>query len=463
MNLKEMRDYVANIMDYNPNVATYQQEVTNALNERYYSHFTDRPWEYSQKQTQLIAKADEDFTECITDGNGKLFIPTTQKGTDFYHLGAEMYVEVQGGSGMTAEDKREYIIESVAYTGGGITLNVRKEEHDPKYYSLSQRLYTFVAGQTLVSLRVKHRKITMPKDCVEVLSLGLRGLGNETRQPFYNCPKFLDEHLALDLDLVARPTDFLVIDPVTIPVPSRDAAYDTTAAANNVDFAGEYKAAYSFYKGGVIYGQEEKTPDIVLLEGPPHFTPSSQNSAVGGSIRIIEMETSDAASGLQKRAYVRPPESIHDKFLLMEEDIPESTSTTVVAGINIDATTFTDAERLDEGHNGTYQRIRLYPRQSKDLRANIRYQFRPKKLENENDQPEMPADTHLFLCYSTLVDLFSKHGNPGMAQMYENKASKELLKIENRYLSQRSRLNIKQGFRQFSHPLSPIINIKRIP
>ena len=63
MNLKEMRDYVANIMDYNPNVATYQQEVTNALNERYYSHFTDRPWEYSQKQTHPIAKADEDFTE----------------------------------------------------------------------------------------------------------------------------------------------------------------------------------------------------------------------------------------------------------------------------------------------------------------------------------------------------------------------------------------------------------------
>lgn len=463
MNLKEMRDYVANIMDYNPNVATYQQEVTNALNERYYSHFTDRPWEYSQKQTQLIAKADEDFAECITDGSGKLFIPTTQKGTDFYHLGAEMYVEVQGGSGMTPEEKREYIIESVAYTGGGITLNVRKAEHDPKYYSLSQRLYTFVAGQTLVSLKVKHRKITMPKDCVEVLSLGLRGLGNETRQPFYNCPKFLDEHLALDLDLVARPTDFLIIDPVTIPVPSRDASYDTAAAANTVDFAGEYKAAYSFYKGGVIYGQEGKTPDIVLLEGPPHFTPASQNSAVGGSIRIIEMEVSNAATGLQKRAYVRPPESIHDKFLLMEEDIPEGTSTTVVGGIIISPATFTDAERLDEGHNGSYQRIRLYPRQSEDLRANIRYQFRPKKLENENDQPEMPADTHLFLCYSTLVDLFSKHGNPGMAQMYENKAGKELLKIENRYLSQRSRLNIKQGFRQFSHPLSPMINIKRIP
>ena len=463
MNLKEMRDYVANIMDYNPNVATYQQEVTNALNERYYSHFTDRPWEYSQKQTQLIAKADEDFTECITQGTGKLVIPNAVKGTDFFHIGAEMYVEVQGGSAMTAEDKREYIIESVSYTGTDITLNVRKEEHDPKYYSLSQRLYIFAINQTDVVLRIKHRKITMPKDCVEVLSLGLRGLGNETRQPFYNCPKFLDEHLALDLDLVARPTDFLVIDPVTIPVPSRDATYDTTAAANSVDFDGDYKAAYSFYKGGVIYGHEGKTPDIVLLEGPPHFSPSSQNATAGDSIRITGMEVSDGSSRLQKRAYLRPPEDIHDKFLMIEEDIPEGTSTTVISGIVIDPTTFTDAERLDEGHNGSYQRIRLYPRQSEDLRANIRYQFRPKKLENENDQPEMPADTHLFLCYSTLVDLFSKHGNPGMAQMYENKAGKELLKIENRYLSQRSRLNIKQGFRQFSHPLSPIINIKRIP
>ena len=462
MNLKEMRDYVANIMDYNPNVATYQQEVTNALNERYYSHFTDRPWEYSQKQIQLVAKADETFKECVTDANGKLFIPALKKGTDFYHLGAEMYVEVSAGSAMTDSDKREYIIEGVEYTGGGITLNVRKEEHDPKYYSLSQRLYTFPANQTVVEMTVKHRKITMPKDCVEVLSLGLRGLGNETRQPFYNCPKFLDEHLALDLDLVARPTDFLLIDPVTVPVPSRDANYAIASVANKVDFAGDYKGAYSFYKGGAIYGTEKVTPDIVLLEGPPHFTPASQTRAPADSIRLIEMEVSDAASGLRKRAYLRPPESIHDHFLMVEDDIGEATSQTAATGITIAPATFTDAERLDEGHTGTYQRIRLYPRQSEDLRANIRYQFRPRKLENNDDQPEMPSDTHLFLCYSTLVDLFSKHGNAGMAQMYENKAGKELLKIENRYLTQRSKINVKSGFRQFGTN-GTMINIKRIP
>ncbi len=463
MNLKEMRDYVANIMDYNPNVATYQQEVTNALNERYYSHFTDRPWEYSQKQIQLTAKADEAFTGCITQGTGKLVIPNAVKGTDFQHIGAEMYVEVIAGSGMTDSDKREYIIESVQYTGTDITLNVRKEEHDPKYYSLSKRLYTFVANQTNVSLTIKHRKITMPKDCVEVLSLGLRGLGNETRQPFYNCPKFLDEHLALDLDLVARPTDFIVVDPYSVPTPSRDADYAIASVANTVDFAGAYQAAYAFYKGGVIYGHEGITPDIVLLESAPRYSNQTQDRSPGDSIRIQSMEVTDGSSGLQKRAYLKPPESIHDHFLMVEEDIPEGTSFTVAAGIVIDPTTFTDAERLDEGHTGTYQRIRLYPRQSEDTRANIRYQYRPKKMENDNDQPEMPSDTHLYLCYITLVDLFSKHGNVGMAQMYENKAAKELLKIENRYLSQRSRLNIKQGFRDITHPLSPIINIKRIP
>jgi len=450
MNLKEMRDYVANIMDYNPNVRTYQQEVTDALNERYYSHFTDRPWEYSQKEIQLIAKGDQTYTSCITNANGKMVIPSAQKGDDFYHIGSEMVVEFISGSAGEASEQREYIIESVDYTGVDITFNVRKEEYDPKYYSLAQRLTTLTPDQTGVSLKIKHRKIAMPKDCIEVLGLGLRGLGNETRQPFYNIPKFLDENLAIDLDETGTPTDWLSIDPVTVLHPSVEATIDTTVRTNTVAFSGDYAAAYSFQKGGVIYAQEGVTPEVVLLESAPRYIDQPANRTAGDSIRIESMELSDSKTGLRKRAYIRPPEDIFDHYLMVQDNIPEATSTTDTSGITIEGTTLTELERLDEGHTGTHQRIRLYPRQDKDTRANIRYQFRPKKLENDNDQPEMPADTHLFLCYITLVDLFSKHGNLGMAQMYEDKAKKELLKIENRYLSQRARLNIKQGFRQYN-------------
>ena len=449
MNLKEMRDYVANIMDYNPNVQTYRDEVTNALNERYYSHFTDRPWEYSQKQIQLIAKGDQTFESCSTDANGNIVIPNAQKGTDFYHIGAEMVVEFISGSDGTEAEQREYIIESVSYTGVDITIRARKEEHDPRYYPLDQRIVSLGPSQSDVKIKIKHRKITMPKDCIEVLSIGLRGLGNATRQPFYNIPKFLDEHLAIDLDETGTPTDFLVVDPVMLNPPSVDSNIDTSSRSNTVSFDGDYFAAYSFYKGGVIYGQEGITPEVVLIESAAKFNEFGTNRSAGDSIRIEGMETSDVKSGLQKRAYIKPPFETHDHFLMVEEDIPEGTSLTNTSGITISNSSLTSLERLDEGHTGTYQRIRLYPRQNEDTRANIRYQFRPQKMENDQDVPEMPADTHLFLCYATLVDLFSKHGNPAMAQMYENKAKTELLKIENRYLSQRSRLNIKQGFRQY--------------
>ena len=50
MNLKQMREYVSNILDYNPNVTQYKQEVDNILNQVYITHFCERPWEYAQRQ-----------------------------------------------------------------------------------------------------------------------------------------------------------------------------------------------------------------------------------------------------------------------------------------------------------------------------------------------------------------------------------------------------------------------------
>lgn len=462
MKLSDMRDYVSNILDYNPSVQTYRQEVDDALNENYMAHFVDRPWEYSQKEIKLVAKADEVFEGCTTSAAGKLVIPNAQKGTDFYHIGAPLVVEFIEGSDGTASEKGEYIIEGVSYTGVDITLNVRQPEKDPKFYSLDQRLFTFGNNQTEVKIKIKHRKILMPKDCVEVMSIGLRGLGTDVRQPFYNIPKFLDEKLSLDLDETGTPTDFLVVDPFHLNPPHRIPTIDTTARANSVNIAGDYKAAYSFYKGGVIYGHEQITPEIVLPESSTMTMTAGTNRNVGDSIRVEEMEVSDTNSGLQKRVYVQPPEDVFKHFLMYEDDIPPTTSLSATSGIQVDFSDFTDKERLDEQHTGTYQRIRLYPRQDTDQSMTVRYIFRPARLQSDDDIPEMPADTHLFLCYKTLVDIFNKHNNAQMASFYSQKAQQELLKIENRYLSQRARLNIKQGFRQFEDYYKyPFIKITR--
>ncbi len=44
MHLAAVRDMVGSIVDYDPNVQTYRDEVTRILNELYLDFFTDRPW-----------------------------------------------------------------------------------------------------------------------------------------------------------------------------------------------------------------------------------------------------------------------------------------------------------------------------------------------------------------------------------------------------------------------------------
>ena len=48
MNLSEIRNMVGSIVDYDPNVQTYIDEVNRVVNEIYLDFFTDRPWKFAQ-------------------------------------------------------------------------------------------------------------------------------------------------------------------------------------------------------------------------------------------------------------------------------------------------------------------------------------------------------------------------------------------------------------------------------
>ncbi len=49
MNLKEMRDFVGNILDYTPDVNAYNEELNRIINEVYLEFFVSQPWYFSQK------------------------------------------------------------------------------------------------------------------------------------------------------------------------------------------------------------------------------------------------------------------------------------------------------------------------------------------------------------------------------------------------------------------------------
>jgi len=63
------------------------------------------------------------------------------------------------------------------------------------------------------------------------------------------------------------------------------------------------------------------------------------------------------------------------------------------------------------------------------------------------DQPECPIDCHRYIVYRALEEMLFKHNQDAQSVYYGKKAEKELQKIEERYLTQRSALYIKDSFR----------------
>ena len=58
MNLKQIKDMIFSITDYNPDVETYQAEVSRIVNEVYDDFFCSRPWTFSQKEIDLYTMPD---------------------------------------------------------------------------------------------------------------------------------------------------------------------------------------------------------------------------------------------------------------------------------------------------------------------------------------------------------------------------------------------------------------------
>ena len=58
MNLQEMRSMIGSIIDYDPQVTSYQDEVNRIINEIYLEFFTSHPWKFSQKSVDIYTKPD---------------------------------------------------------------------------------------------------------------------------------------------------------------------------------------------------------------------------------------------------------------------------------------------------------------------------------------------------------------------------------------------------------------------
>ena len=93
----------------------------------------------------------------------------------------------------------------------------------------------------------------------------------------------------------------------------------------------------------------------------------------------------------------------------------------------------------------------------------IRDSYTPHGLSDDYDKPACPDDTHRYIVYRVCSEVFMKHNNPDMADHYDRKAEKELLKIDNKYLTQRSAYYIKENYISGPLRVKPYQTLTRLP
>ena len=425
MNLSQMLSMAGSILDYSPDVPSYRAELRRFINQAYKELFSNDVWLFAQREDHLTIYPDlsiEGLSIVIgADGNAQLQDPLSR--ALFRPRMAGYIIEFTASGGPVAAPFELQV--RIVMDGNNLVLE------DKNGRDVSGASY---AG-TGMNVTIKQRYIDMPLDCVDVLSVTLRYPSQE-RQPFYNLTRWEDEAWMLNMDLVARPTNFILAEDVVVPAPVITPTLNNLGVvANAVPVAGDWDVVYVH-----SLGQRLSAPS-------PNSTVVTFTATDGMSVSGMQDNGSDDSTGLQKKVYVRSPDS--DAFYeVLTPQVKESVTTTGSPnGLAISTSYQLSQYRMPE-HEGIYKRIRMYPRQDEELTITVRYLGRPFRLLDDGDIPMFPPEYHQLLVFRCCEQLFIKHGNGPLAELYRERAEAVLARMQKRYKTTRSQMMVKGNFTQ---------------
>ena len=404
MNLKQIRDQIAFILDYDPDRQEYTDDLTEVINRNYLDLFGREDFSFAQKEASVkvtkpltstgrIARSDRTYLQSSTN----IFT----KSMEGYHI----------------------LIDNVEYQ---IAIFVSS-----KYVYLTKE-YEGAAG-VFVPIEINHKYIDMPEDCVRILDVFRREPNNpEQMLPLSRSDEGLH---GIDFTQKGEPIMWMPVDDF-YSKPPITANFSIGFTTGNVPYGNrtiEYGLCYEF--GGKL-SPMSKTTELVL-----------DNNSYG----YIQPELLPYSSGLRRVVFVRN-KSFSNKWYLVPDDQGLNSfdpSYNAHARFTLPVlfwnnTVDINYERFSECE-GNYKRIRMYPAQDDDYTIYVRYAYRPKILVDDYDVPEFDAAYHKVLVFMAVREAFAKMNNASMAGMYASKVKNEMQKLSNGFLSQRQQRWIKSN------------------
>ena len=152
MNLGQIIDRCGTIMDFNPNISDYRNEVRSLVNMAYMEMFGDKPYVFAQKDAYINVYSDVSVVQ-FTLTNDRV---VATSGTPFTAL----------------HEGRVFTIDSGTYKGDYVIRNfVGSTEVNLDTIDGSSLTGASVSGLSGI---IKQRFVDFPEDYMDTLSLGLR-------------------------------------------------------------------------------------------------------------------------------------------------------------------------------------------------------------------------------------------------------------------------------------------------
>lgn len=487
-----MRDTVASILDYDPDVQSYRDEINRYINNTYRNWFASRPYEFSQKTVDVYTMPDATAPgAAITSSTSEVrnwAQCTALDRDDSSEIGFVNRIR------LSHEGSVAIITDSTNTSNDGTYMIDKVDFGDNRVYfsklSSTPQVDWYTTALDSITVSVRQRFLTLPADCTDILGVGIRnvsetGSGTNALGKIQNLTRRRDEDLNLRYDLEGTPTNFVVYD----GYPEHTVDIDQFVPRAGKDFTVEGVASgtawpagtYEFKMSYVWRGIESQLSDPFEVQLPSTQKPRFKTFDT----------TKQGFRGLRKKFYVRlksitgkDTKTHEETFFRDLSSVPVKTSPNAGASqysyflIDDDETQvdWTNTTNLtidtvddffgfarEEVNIGYRKRIRLYPRPASITPIEIRYIYTPPELSDDFDRPNTPEDTHRYIVYRVCSETFMKHNNPDMADFYDRKAEKELLKIDNKYLTQRSAYYIKDSFISGPLRVRPFQTLTRLP
>lgn len=392
MNLGDLRELVGSLTNYSPGTPQYNADIDRLINNTLGNIFTMHAWSFAQKGTEVVAHGDVAVTGLtiagVLVGSATPMFARWMEGQVFELDGFEYEIAQYVGTTVVAL--------RTTYTGTAVTVGT-----------------------------VKQRYIDLPTDCVSILQVGsYQRLSTDlNRGRFVPLSRFEGDVYSLSLNDTGTPVAWLQADTITVRAPAQPPTLSSVGSPAWP--AGDYDILVGYHPQNRY--------------SPPCATVVTHTAGAAAVVPHLELPSTGVTSGYRRTVYVRGPG--FNAYRVYLDDLTEQ-------ALSLDMTpppalgTWEFNERMTEG-GGTYQRIRMSPRQSADVTLTIRYIYRPALLLEDGDTPQLPEPDHHVIGECCLTEVYAKSDQRAQSEVYRRKATLSLARMEAQYLTMRPRRWVK--------------------